>query len=151
MNIDTLNMSRLTTTQIPFSSTAVSPSFEGNATDDFARRLQNAQSQKMQMEQIQRMQKANAASKDASGGRTPSIVTNKEFYESCLELEGFLVKNLLKSMRSTVQRTNLIDIGFAGEVYEDMLYDEYAASLTRNAGFGFAEMIYRHYMVDTQA
>jgi flagellar protein FlgJ len=46
-------------------------------------------------------------------------------------------------MRSTVQKTKLIDPGFAGEMYEDMLYDEYAKEFSRNANFGFAEMAYR--------
>ena len=46
-------------------------------------------------------------------------------------------------MRSTVQKTKLIDTGFAGEMYEDMLYDEYAKSLAKNANFGFAEMAYK--------
>ena len=46
-------------------------------------------------------------------------------------------------MRGTVQKTKLIDTGFAGEVYEDMLYDEYAKSFAQNANLGFAEMAYR--------
>jgi flagellar protein FlgJ len=60
-----------------------------------------------------------------------------------MELETFLIKNLIKSMRSTVQKTGLIDTGFAGEVYEDMLYDEYAKTFSKNANLGFAEMAYR--------
>ena len=66
-----------------------------------------------------------------------------KLFELCQELETFLIKNLIKSMRSTVQKTKLIDTGFAGEVYEDMLYDEYAKALSKNANFGFAEMAYR--------
>jgi len=64
-------------------------------------------------------------------------------YELCLELETFLVKNLLSSMRSTVQKSGLINEGFAGKMYEDMLYDEYAKDFTKNAGFGLAEQAYR--------
>jgi len=75
--------------------------------------------------------------------RVPAIVENMELYELALELEQILVQNMLRGMRNTVQRTNLIDTGFAGEIYEDMLFDEYARILTRNAGFGFAEMAYR--------
>ena len=73
----------------------------------------------------------------------PPVVQNPELYELCLELETILVKNLLTGMRSTIMKSNLIDTGFAGEVYEDMLYDEYAKLMTRNASFGFAEMAYR--------
>jgi len=65
-----------------------------------------------------------------------------KLYELCLELETFLVKNLLNTMRSTVQKSGLIDEGFAGKIYEDMLYEEYAKDFTKNAGFGFAEQAY---------
>jgi len=71
------------------------------------------------------------------------IDKNNELYETCVELETFLLKTMVKSMRSTVQKTKLIDTGFAGEMYEDMLYDEYAKSLAKNANFGFAEMAYK--------
>ena len=69
-------------------------------------------------------------------------VKDEKLFQLCLELETFLVKNLLSSMRNTVQKSNLIDQGFAGKIYEDMLYDEYAKDFTRNAGFGLAEQAY---------
>ena len=71
------------------------------------------------------------------------IDKDDKLYQLCLELETFLVKNLLTSMRNTVQKSGLIDEGFAGKMYEDMLYDEYAKDFTKNAGFGFAEQAYR--------
>ena len=73
----------------------------------------------------------------------PSVVKDPELYELCLELETILIKNLISGMRNTVQKSNLIDTGFAGEIYEDMLYDEYAKMMARNASLGFAEMAYR--------
>ncbi|MDR1930275.1 MAG: rod-binding protein [Treponema sp.] len=68
---------------------------------------------------------------------------DRALYEQCEALETFLVKNMLSQMRKTVIKTNLIDTGFAGEVYEDMLWDEYAKEYTRKADFGFAELAYR--------
>jgi flagellar protein FlgJ len=65
-----------------------------------------------------------------------------KLYEQCEALETFLVKILLSGLRNTVQKTGLVDEGFAGKMYEDMLYDEYAKDLTRNAGFGMAELAY---------
>jgi hypothetical protein len=65
-----------------------------------------------------------------------------KLYEQCVELEIFLVKTLISSMRNTVQKSGLIDEGFAGKMYEDMLYDEYARDFTINANFGMAEMAY---------
>jgi flagellar protein FlgJ len=65
-----------------------------------------------------------------------------KLYEQCVELEIFLVKTLISSMRNTVQKSGLIDEGYAGKMYEDMLYDEYAKDLAKNANFGLAEMAY---------
>jgi len=89
--------------------------------------------------------KANA-SKDRAGISNPAniqIDKTDKLYQVCLELETFLVKNLLTGMRNTVQKSGLIDEGFAGKIYEDMLYDEYAKDFTKTAGFGLAEQAYR--------
>ncbi|MDR0551743.1 MAG: rod-binding protein, partial [Spirochaetaceae bacterium] len=42
----------------------------------------------------------------------------------------------------TVEKSKLIDTGFSGEIYEDMLYDEYTKSFSKNANFGLAELAY---------
>jgi flagellar protein FlgJ len=75
-------------------------------------------------------------------GEAPIDKTDK-LYQLCLELETFIVKNLLTGMRNTVQKTGLVDDSFAGKMYEDMLYDEYAKEYTKSAGFGLAEQAYR--------
>jgi flagellar protein FlgJ len=67
---------------------------------------------------------------------------DQKLYEQCEALEGFLIRNMLKGMRGTVMKSNLIDTGFAGEVYEDMLWDEYAKAYAEKADFGLAEMAY---------
>ena len=71
-----------------------------------------------------------------------TIDKTDKLYEQCLELETFLVKTLISSMRSTVQKSSLVDEGFAGKMYEDMLYDEYAKDFAKNANFGLAEQAY---------
>jgi len=79
---------------------------------------------------------------EVSGSGKNKIDKTDKLYQLCLELETFLVKNLLTSMRSTVQKTGLVDDSFAGKMYEDMLYDEYAKDFTKNANFGLAEQAY---------
>jgi len=75
--------------------------------------------------------------------RQSQVIDRKgKLYEQCQELENFLVKNLLDSMRKTVDKSELSDSGFAGGMYEDMLYDEYAKSFTENAGLGLADQVY---------
>jgi flagellar protein FlgJ len=81
--------------------------------------------------------------KISASSRTAPIDKTDKLYQLCLELETFLVKNILTGMRNTVQKSGLIDDSFAGKMYEDMLYDEYAKDYTKNANFGLAEMAYR--------
>ena len=133
MDIANIGMDYLNSAYLPFSAsdTAVTArnSQEKSSFEDILKRVENLPVSKQ-------------AELPSAGGKTP-IDKNDKLYELCMELETFLIKNLIKSMRSTVQKTNLIDTGFAGGVYEDMLYDEYAKSFSRNANFGFAEMAYR--------
>ena len=69
-----------------------------------------------------------------------SIDKTSELYEKSLELEGFFVKQMLSSMRKTIMKSN--ENSFAQDMYEDMLFDEYATAMTKNAGFGLADQIY---------
>jgi len=79
---------------------------------------------------------------NTQSSNTVKIDKTDELYEQCMELEIFLVKTLISSMRNTIQKSSLIDQGYAGKMYEDMLYDEYARSYAKNANFGLAEMAY---------
>ena len=88
------------------------------------------------------LRRTSAAEAQTRPGQT-DIDKDSELYKLCLELETFLVKNLLSSMRNTVQKSGLIDESFAGKMYEDMLWDEHAKEFTKNAGFGLAEQAYR--------
>jgi len=93
---------------------------------------------------LERMKKSDNGEQTA-GAYKPGkdIDKNDRLYQLCLELETFLIKNLLTSMRNTVQKSGLVDEGFAGKMYEDMLYDEYAKDFTKNANFGLAEQAYK--------
>ena len=131
MDVSSISAQYMNSAYVPFSSSSA-PAAPGSGNDfsELLRRSHNARSSESGAPSAPVMKK------------TPIDKTDK-LYELCMELETFLIKNLIKSMRSTVQKTNLIDTGFAGEVYEDMLYDEYAKGFAKNANFGFAEMAYR--------
>jgi flagellar protein FlgJ len=77
-----------------------------------------------------------------AANRKPVIDKTDPLYEQCQALETFLTKTLISGMRGTVQKTGLIDDSFAGKMYEDMLYDEYAKTYTENANFGLADLAY---------
>jgi len=129
MDISALGSQYINSEYVPFSSASV-PELQNGETGAFEKLLKKAQGQ-------------GASNNSFSSVKKTPVDKTDKLYEVCMELETFLIKNLIKSMRSTVQKTGLIDTGFAGEVYEDMLYDEYAKAFAQNANLGFAEMAYR--------
>ncbi|MCR5762629.1 MAG: rod-binding protein [Treponema sp.] len=85
-----------------------------------------------------------AASYKSTKGKQPVIDKTSDLYEQSMELENYLVKMMLSSARKTVQKSSLLgdDNNYARDMYEDMMYDNYAESLTKNAHFGLADQIY---------
>jgi Rod binding domain-containing protein len=73
-------------------------------------------------------------------GRKPD--RDSSLYKVCLEFEAIFIKQMLNSMRRTVQKSGLFEGGLAEDIFEDMLYDEYAKKMAENAKFGLAAMIY---------
>ena len=71
-----------------------------------------------------------------------TIDKTSELYEKALELESYFVKQMIASMRKTISKSALSSDDFGGKIYEDMLFDEYSAAMTKNAGFGLADQIY---------
>jgi len=63
-------------------------------------------------------------------------------YKVCLEFEAIFIKQMLNSMRKTVEKSGLLDGGMAEDFFEDMLYDEYAKKMAETANLGLAAMIY---------
>ena len=82
-----------------------------------------------------------AANQAGAGGEKRTIDRTSKLYESSLELESYLVKQMLNEMRKTVIKADG-EQSQAKKIYEDMLYDEYAISMTKGAGFGLADQIY---------
>lgn len=81
-----------------------------------------------------------AASQAGQKGR---IDRTSALYEKALELESYVVKIMLSSMRNTVQKSGFAgNDSFASKMYEDMMYDELSRSMTKNAGFGLADQVY---------
>ncbi|KLI17939.1 rod-binding protein [Brachyspira hyodysenteriae] len=58
------------------------------------------------------------------------------------DFEVLMINQMLKEMRKTVNKTGLIDGGMAEQIFEDMLYDEYAKEFSKTKTFGLADIIY---------
>lgn len=71
---------------------------------------------------------------------------NKEddkLYQTCQELESVFLARVLDSMRSTISRSSLLSRGLADDVYESMLYDEYAQNISKSGSIGLADILYQ--------
>jgi len=137
MDVSMLGIQQWNQTRNPFSTTQAPNVNSGTGFEELIRRV----------EQTGRQAEGRAAvdgTEPSQRARNlPAVVRDLELFEMCLELETILINNMIRGMRNTIQRSDLIDTGFAGEIYEDMLWDEYASLFTRNANLGFAEMAYR--------
>jgi Rod binding domain-containing protein len=76
------------------------------------------------------------------GPKAVELDKGSPLYKVCLEFEAIFIKQMLNSMRKTVEKTGLLDGGMAEDIFEDMLYDEYAKKMATTANFGLAAMIY---------
>jgi len=88
-----------------------------------------------QMEQSRLSQLSDLASPGTSK-------TNKQLKSLSKQFESIFVHQLLKSMRSTVQKTGLFD-SHATNMYESLHDEEIAKLMTEQKGIGLAEIIYR--------
>ena len=80
--------------------------------------------------------------------RQQTIDRTSKLYEKSLEMESYIVKMMVNQMRKTVIKADS-NSDFASKMYEDMLFDEYAVSLTKNAGFGLADQMYLQLSANT--
>ena len=49
---------------------------------------------------------------------------------------------MLDTMRDTINREGIIPTSQAEEIFEDMLYDEYAMKISKNADLGLDTLMY---------
>jgi len=98
-----------------------------------------------EQEFVQILEKEQEKARQQEPGVVPKdVIVDKtdKLYEQCEALETFLVKNILSGMRKNVMKSDLLETGMAGEIYEDMLWDEYAKAYTKGSSFGLAELAY---------
>ena len=63
--------------------------------------------------------------------------------EVAQEFEALFIQQMFDAMRNTIDREDsLFYGGFAEEVFEDMLYEQYALTMARTANTGIADTIY---------
>jgi Rod binding domain-containing protein len=88
-----------------------------------------------------------ASQVQATGARVADssrVDKKSKLFEQCQEFESIFVKMMMKEMRNSVdKKDSLLSGGWAEDIYQDMLDDEYSKSMARNAGFGLADQLYK--------
>src|SRR6056297_3267239 len=79
----------------------------------------------------------------SSAADTANTAKNEKLKETCSDFQAIFVKQMLDSMRKTVNKSGLLEGGQAEEIFEDMLYDEYAQSISKNGDIGLDDMLYK--------
>ena len=92
---------------------------------------------------LSRIQQLRAAGTTGPTRGQSQIDKSSKLYKVSQEFEAIFIKQMLNVMRKSVSKTGLMDGGMAEEIFEDMLYDEYAQKMAESGSFGIADMIYR--------
>ncbi|MCB1176328.1 MAG: rod-binding protein [Leptospiraceae bacterium] len=67
----------------------------------------------------------------------------KKLFNASVEFESMFVKIMLNQMKKSINKQGFIHGGYAEEVFEDMLYDEYSKDISKNSSLGLAEQMYQ--------
>ncbi|MGF7101348.1 rod-binding protein [Borreliella kurtenbachii] len=72
-----------------------------------------------------------------------SFQKNKELRKASLEFEAMFIKQMLESMKKTLNKDqNLLNGGQVEEIFEDMLCEQRAKQIAQSQSFGLADLIY---------
>jgi flagellar protein FlgJ len=82
-----------------------------------------------------------ASSKSAQPAQHGGM-SDEELLEVCYEMESIFVGQMLKTMRNTVMETDFFGKSMAKDIFNDMLYDEYAKLMAKSDAFGLARQMY---------
>lgn len=81
---------------------------------------------------------------DAASGDTPpppAAGDEVRLQWAARQLESVLLREMLLSMRRTIPDGGLFTQSFAGETYEDMLWEERAKAMVQAGGIGLADVV----------
>lgn len=81
--------------------------------------------------------------------RGGTVESNSEIDEACSELESLFIFQLLKEMRASIPKSDLVSGGRAEEIYTSMLDNQIAKELSSHGGIGLAAL-FRHQLAENK-
>lgn len=67
----------------------------------------------------------------------------KRLRKACDEFSAYFAKQMLSSMRKTVQKNDLLNGGNSEEIFKDMLDMEYAKDMTKSKQLKLSEILFK--------
>jgi flagellar protein FlgJ len=86
------------------------------------------------------MERHAGAKENSTTGRNG--LSDKKLLDVCYEMESIFIGQMLKTMRQSIGETDLFGKSMAKDIFNDMLYDEYARLMAKSDQFGLARQIY---------
>ena len=69
-------------------------------------------------------------------------VDDDKLREACSEFESIFLHHLIRSMRDAGPKSDLLDSGFASNLYQDMLDEQFARDGAKTNSFGLGDLLY---------
>jgi len=76
-------------------------------------------------------------------GKGTASADMKKLKDACNDFESIFIKQMLDSMKKTIHHSDLTKRNMGEEIFDDMLYDEYAKKMSGNAGLGISNMMFQ--------
>ena len=70
-------------------------------------------------------------------------IERRKLKEACKQFEAIFIEYMLKTMRKTVQKSDLFKREFAEEIYSSILDQKIAEKVADSKGLGLAELLYK--------
>ena len=100
-------------------------------------------------------QGARSGSAHSSGAKRRAVADaddgNRQAREACAEFEALFINMMLKELRSTVNKSGLMDGGKAEELYTGLMDTQISRDLATQGGIGLAAMLYRQMAAESDA
>ncbi|ACB86379.1 rod-binding protein [Natranaerobius thermophilus] len=122
------------------------PSSQPELLDPGKKIEQNPEKFQQQLEDAQeRIDSQNSVEGEQSQDANAQEKESQELYQAAQKFEGMFIQEMMKSMRETIPESDLIDGGFAEDVFESKLDQHYSEKMAESGGFGLADKIYEQF------
>lgn len=103
-----------------------------NYSMDLAKSMVNGINQKNKANNLENQMKSAAKSKE-----------KEELKEACNQFEEYFLNQLMKEMRTTVDKSSLVNKGQAEEMFTEMLDQELTKGSVKAGGIGISDMLFK--------